>query len=363
MDASQKAAWRSMTMVVFASVAVAMTSLPMQAQTVSAHTWETPQSAPHVGDFFQCIYDQHWPCTPSSDGAPSVDQILAKYEQALGGDAALSKIKTRVITQRRFQDIGSPEDQYLLRYTKKPASENGRLLSIMSDSALDGTFLRWVNGCDAKGGYSWSGRKDPSGIPHDAKNSTDGICEQELYLYGYFPLDLKRLKIAFQRLEYKGIHKIFQPVANPMGEVAGGKGPDIIPAGEARDTYLLLGVPATAGDDYQWLYFDIKTGLLLRFASAGNNPNWPNSPLVENPELTTLLPAGASARIVDLLNYRRVGDGTIAPFQFVNQGPESRVRGVIMTMVDNATVDDSVFLRPKNTLRSDKGFGSDQGAK
>ncbi len=337
-------------------VTAVLSPVTFQAQTVSEHTWESPKAAPGTGKLFQCIYEQKWPCTPAADNAPTADQILAKYEQALGGAAALAKVNTRVITQRRFQDVGTPEDHYLLRYTKKPASEDGRILSIMSHTALDGTFLRWSNGCDAKGGYSWSGRKDSSGTPHDGKNSTDGLCEQELYFYGYFPLDLTHLKNAFQRLEYKGIHKIFQPTASAVGEMAGGIGPDIVPAGEARDTYLLLGVPAKADDDYEWLFFDTKTGLLLRFASAGNNPNWPNSPLTGSSDPVTVAPAGNSARIVDLLQYRKVGDGTIAPFQFINQGPETRVRGVTINLIENAPIDDSVLLRPKNSLRSDKGF-------
>jgi hypothetical protein len=340
---------------------IAFASATVQAQTVSERTWETPKSSPGSGPLFQCIYEQKWPCNSSSDHVPSVDQILAKYEEALGGADALARINTRVITQRRFQDVGTPEDHYLLRYTKKPSSENGRIISIMSHTALDGTFLRWSNGCDAKGGYSWSGRKDSSGIPHDGKNSTDGLCEQELYFYGYFPLDLSHLKRVFQRLEYKGVHKIFQPTASAVGEMAGGQGPDIIPAGEARDTYLLLGVPAKAGDDYEWLYFDTKTGLLLRFASAGNNPNWPNSPLGGGTEPVTVAAAGNSARIVDLIQYRKIGDGTVAPFQFVNQGPETRVRGVTINVVENAPIADGVLLRPKNSLRSDKGFGTDKG--
>jgi hypothetical protein len=329
----------------------------LHAQGGRGTNWGGPSTGPDAAAFFQCIHDQKWPCNPEPGHAPSVDQILARYEAALGGADALAKVKSRILTQRRFQDVGTPEDQYLLRSTALPSPPDGRLLSIMSDTALDGTFLRWVNGCDAKGGFSWSGRKDPSGVPHEAKNSTDGICEQELFFYGYFPFNMKRMKSAYTRLEYKGIHKIFQPVAGAEGEVAGGQGPDTIPAGTARDTYLLLGVPAKAGDDYVWLYFDTKTGLLLRFAGAGNNPNWPNSPLPGSGD-NTVLGAGATLRIVDLLQYRKVGDGTVAPFQFVNQGPETRVRGVIMNMVENAPLDDNVFLRPKNSLRADKGFNA-----
>ena len=328
-----------------------------QAQAAKETGWTTRTSTPDTTRVFQCIYDQKWPCEAATDRAPSVDQILARYEAALGGAKALAKVHTRVVTQRRFQDIGTPEDHYLLRYTRQPPTEDGRLLSIQSHTALDGTFLRWSNGCDAKGGYSWSGRKDPSGIPHEGKNSTDGLCEQELYFYGYFPLNLKHLTKAYRRLEYKGIHKIFQPVASAIGDIAGGEGPDIIPAGQARDTYLLLAVPAKAGDDYQWLYFDTETGLLLRFASAGDNPNWPNSPLAGSQDAMKLASAGNTARIVDLIQYRKVGDGTVEPFQFVNQGPETRVRGVTVNVLENGPVNETVFLRPKNSLRSDKGFG------
>ena len=139
-------------------------------QVVSDQTLQTPKLAPGSGEFFQCLYAQKWPCAAPATQAPNIDQVLAKYQQALGGASALAKVNTRIITQRRFQDVGTPEDEYLVRYTKKPAQENGRILSIMSDSALDGTFLRWVNGCDATGGFSWSGRKDPSGIPHEWKN-------------------------------------------------------------------------------------------------------------------------------------------------------------------------------------------------
>ena len=330
-----------------------------QAPPISAHSWETPKNSPGSASFFECVYERKWPCSSASEH-PSVDEILSHYEQALGGAAALAKVNTRVILQRRFQDVGTPEDEYLMRSTKKPADQSSRLMSIMSDTSLDGSFLRWVNGCDAQGGFSWSGRKDPSGKPHEAKNSTDGICEQELYFYGYFPVNLERLKAAYQRFEYKGVHKIFQPVASAVGEVAGGQGADIIPAGEARDVYLLLGVPSKPKDDYTWLYFDTKTGLLLRFASGGDNPNWPNSPLNDSGNPTTLAAAGNSPRIVDLLQYRKVGDGTIAPFQFVNQGPETRVRGLIMQMMENAPIDDSVFRRPENSLRADKGLGGEQ---
>lgn len=338
---------------------VALAPTMLHAQTLSLQTWDTPNSTPGAAQVFECIYKLAWPCKFSAGSAPSVDQILERYQEALGGARALAKVRTRIVTQRRFQDIGKPEDHYLMRYSERPASEEGRLLSIQSHTSLDGKFLRWSNGCDAKGGWHWSGRKDPSGIVRVGKTSTDGLCEQLLYFYGYLPLDLTHLKRAYKRLEYRGIHKIFQPVAGPEGEMAGGVGPDIIPAGQARDTYLLLGVPAQNGDDYEWLYFDTKTGLLLRFAGTGNPPlsNAGANPDDIRTEQDKLSLAGNTERIVDYIQYRKVGDGTIAPFQFVNQGPTTRVRGVTINMVENAPISDRMLKRPINSLRANKGFG------
>lgn len=281
--------------------------------------------------------------TSNSGSLPSADQILAKYEQALGGAAAAAKITTRITQTRRFQDYGTPEDHDLLRWTKRPADANARMLSIMRHDSLDGTFLRWSNGCDGKTGWNWSGRNDPSGTPRDAHTITGGLCEHDLTFYGYFPLDLARMKRNYERFEVKGMKTIFQPAALPVGAIAGGKGADIVPAGSARETYLVLGVPHK-GDGWHWLYFDTQTGLLLRFTDAG--------------EGATPAAAGNTQRIVDVLQYRQVGNGTIAPFQFVNQGPETRVRGVHIRMEDNVPMDDAIFLKPKNSLREDKGFSS-----
>lgn len=277
----------------------------------------------------------------SAAGTPTTDQILAKYEEALGGRDALAKINTRIVRSRRFQDIGPPEDHDLLRYSKKPPSDSVRVMSIMSHTALDGTFLRWTNGCDAKTGWNWSGRTDPSGKVRDDPATTGGLCEQNLYFYGYFPLDLARMKRNYQRFELKSTQKIFQPPAGPTGEAAGGQGADIVPSGGARETYLMLGVPRP-GDSWDWLYFDVQTGFLLRYADAGTGP--------------APVPAGNTERIVDYLQYRNVGNGTKSTFQFVTQTPTTRVRGVHMSVEDNTPIDNKVFIKPQNSLRADKGL-------
>lgn len=271
----------------------------------------------------------------ASAALPTGDQIVAKYEQALGGTAALAKVTTRTTRTRRIVDIGTPSDHYLLRHSKR--GSGGVFLSIMNHGSLDGQFLYWLNGCDGKNGWQ-RGEKDQI---RDLNTTTGGICEHEQAFYGYFVLDAARMRKNFQRLEVKGIHKIVPTAPSPLGELAGGKGADLVPAG-ARDVYLVLGVPA-GKDSLVWLYFDTQTGFLLRRADAGEGP--------------TPVPAGDSPRITDFIQYREVGDGTRMPFQFVTIGPNAaRVRGIHISVTDNAPIDDKAFIKPRVPSRQDKGL-------
>lgn len=268
-----------------------------------------------------------------SRAVPTADQILAKYEEALGGAAALSKVMTRTTRTRRIVDIGTPNDHYLLRHSKRGLG--GVPLSIMNHGSLDGQFLFWLNGCDGKNGWQ-RGEKDAI---RDFKTTTDGICEHEQAFYGYFVLDLPRMKRNFARFEVKGVHKIVPADAGHFGELAGGQGSDLFGPG-ARETYLVLGVPS--GDDQKvWLYFDTQTGVLLRRTDAGTG--------------AAPTPAGDPPRITDFIQYRNVGDGTRMPFQFVTVG-ENRVRGIHISVVDNEPIDDKVFIKPKVANRPDKGL-------
>jgi hypothetical protein len=49
------------------------------------------------------------------------------------------------------------------------------------------------------------------------------------------------------------------------------------------------------------------------------------------------------------------------PFQFVDQGPETRVRGVTVNVLENVPLDDSVFAKPKNAFRGDRGLENKEG--
>jgi hypothetical protein len=69
---------------------------------------------------------------------PTGDQIIARYEQALGGAAALSKVTTRTTRTRRIVDVGTPSDHLLVRHSKR--GPGGAPLSIMNHGALDGQY-------------------------------------------------------------------------------------------------------------------------------------------------------------------------------------------------------------------------------
>jgi hypothetical protein len=285
------------------------------------------------------------PAAQSGAQLPTGDQILAKYEEALGGPAAMAKVTTRTVKSRRIVDIGTPSDHILTRYSKRGN------YSIMYHSGLDGTFLNYTNGCDGKGGWQGGGgegrgeggRGEPGAV-RDLPTTTGGICEEELAFYGYFVLDRTRMRLHYEKLDVKAVEKIIPTAPGPFGALAGGVGPDLDLSGP-REAYLVLGVPNHKPDPWVWMYFDKQSGVLLRRAEAGTGEK-PNPP-------------GDNPRITDFIQYRAVGDGTKAAFQFVTIGAgAARVRGIHISIVDNAPIDDKVFLKPKNVLRFDKGLGS-----
>lgn len=268
---------------------------------------------------------------------PSAEQILDKYERFLGGSAALSKVQTRVTITRRVEKSATPADTVLVRRSKKP------MFSIMHHEALDGTFYRYMNGCDGTTGWVGYPQAKDEGLAKVGEASTDGNCEQEQFYYGYLSLDVARLKQNIQRLEVKGTVQIVTAEPSALGALAGGRGKDLVPAA-LRQAYLVLSVPRTSADQHVWLYFDTETGALLRRADAGRGP--------------TLVQPGLNQRYTDFIQYRNVGDGTRAPFQFVSTAPNSEVRGVTVSIEDNGPIADDTFVRPKDVRRQDKGLAN-----
>lgn len=270
---------------------------------------------------------------PVTKGLPSADEVLAKYEKFMGGKDALAKVKTRTVWTRRIATTGAPDETVLLHYSKVPN------FSIMNHTNLDASFNHWQNGCDAAGGWQRAG--GPEKIKDSGPNASAGpMCHQELYYYGYLALDLASMKQAYKRIEVKSELSYLQPEVGVYGAFAGGKGKDLVPGG-VRDVYLVLAIAAREGDEGSWFIFDKETGALLRRQSdEGETPG----------------PPAANAKFTSFLQYREVGDGTVAPYQWVSQNKNAIIRGVATEIIDNAPLDDKIFIRPKNALREDKGL-------
>jgi hypothetical protein len=266
---------------------------------------------------------------------PTGDEVIARYEKFLGGAEALARVKTRIVLSRRV-DAGAATDENLVHYSKAP------MFSIMHYTTLDGSFSFYQNGCDGKAGWSRDGKAD---APVVGPESTTGNCEQELYYYSYFALNVPRMKANVKQFDVKGTFKIVPADPSSLGELAGGKGRDLIPPGP-RQVYLVLSTPARSTDPYVWLYFDTQTGALLRRAEAGKGPV-PVAP-------------GTNPRFTDFIQYREVGDGTRATFQFVSTAAGGhQQRGVHTSIVDNdpnTPMPDGLFTLPKNVNREDKGL-------
>jgi hypothetical protein len=266
---------------------------------------------------------------------PTGDEVIAKYEKFLGGADALAKVKTRIVLSRRV-DEGAATDEMLVHYSKAP------MLSIMHYTNIDNSFGHYQNGCDGHAGWSKGGKSD---APVVGPETTAGNCEEELYYYGYFALNVPRMKANVKQFEVKGTLKIVPADPSSLGELAGGKGRDLIPPGP-RQVYLVLSTPAHSTDPYVWLYFDTQTGALLRRAEAGKGP--------------TPVPPGLNPRFTDFIQYRDVGDGTRATFQFVSTAAGGhQQRGVHTSILDNdpkTPMPDELFILPKNVNREDKGL-------
>jgi hypothetical protein len=266
---------------------------------------------------------------------PSADALLARYEAFLGGARALQAVSTRTTITRRIEFSDHPSDAVLTRQSRRP------MLSIMRHEALDGSFIRYMNGCDEQGNWVGYGRPGDPPAPKPGKASTDGVCEEEQYYYEYLPLDLARLKANIKSFEVRAEVDIVPMEPGSFGRLAGGQGPDLVPGGPRR-AYLVLGLPVRTTDTAVWLYFDRQTGALLRRASAGP---------ADHPALP-----GQNDRYTDFLQYRAVGDGTRAPFQFVTVAPNSEVRGISTAVVDNAAFAPDTFVRPRDVSRKDRGL-------
>jgi hypothetical protein len=235
------------------------------------------------------------PKEPVKPALPTVDQILAKYVQALGGEAALRRITSRTITGTQYIPTGPggtvPTPASVERYLKAPnlAVTIYRAPTYAISQGYDGTS-------------AWS--QDQAGRVTEPVTLDMGRAARAADFYE--PLNLKR---EYPEMTVRGIEQV-----------------------NGHDAYLVVGVPKE--DLPESLYFDMNTGLLLRKQTV----------------LPT--PIGNSPFQADFDDYRDTGSGVKFPFVIhmspsnarTELAPEATLR--VTRVEDNKAIEDSKFTKP-----------------
>jgi photosynthetic reaction center cytochrome c subunit len=230
---------------------------------------------------------------------PAVDQVLAKYVQALGGEQALRKVTSRLITGTWELPTGpggnTPVPAQLERYEKAPnlTMSINRTAKFTTEQGFDGTS-GWL--------------EDAMGAVTDAPAIDQGHLKRSADLYE--SLDLKQ---QFARLAVTGLEKV-----------------------NGHDANVVLGTPE--GDKPERFFFDTQTGLLLR------------------EEILVSTPIGDNPIAVEYDDYRDTGSGVKfpfvirsipgAPYTLYSLFSHSTIR--VQKVQDNVTVDVAKFAKPQS---------------
>jgi photosynthetic reaction center cytochrome c subunit len=235
------------------------------------------------------------PTVAPKPALPPVDQILAKYVEALGGEQALRKVTGRVVTGTQYIPTGPggvvPTPAAVERYLKAPN------LAVTIYKAPTYAISQGFDGTTA-----WS--QDQAGRVTEPVKLDVGRAARAADFYE--PLNLKR---QYAQITVRGIEKV-----------------------NGRDAYLVVGVPQ--GDKPESLYFDTQTGLLLRKQTV----------------LPT--PIGDSPFQTDFEDYRDTGSGVKFPFVIhmnpanarTELAPNATLR--ITKVEDNVAIDNARFAKP-----------------
>jgi hypothetical protein len=214
----------------------------------------------------------------------SVDEILAKYETALGGRANLTKVTSRQIKAQRVEPDGkTSEDEEVL--------QKGSKMSVRtvypSKQYGDYTVEEIYDGANV--------RKFGNGARIELKPDEIEQIRREAQLFANADL-----KAVYSEIVFDSIQKI-----------------------DGKEAFLLFA--KTAGNSFEKLYFDVRTGLLVRRAA---------------PTPTVL---GEFVFQVDYTEYRDFG-GVKLPAVVKFAVPNIRWTRRVLEVKNNAAVDDAKFI-------------------
>jgi len=235
------------------------------------------------------------PKAPARPVLPSVDQILSKYIQALGGEQAIRKVTSRVMTGTQFIPTGPGGTVPMPAMVERSQKAPGVTVTIFRTPTY--SIAQGFDGTTA-----WS--QDAAGRVVDAATLDTRRAKRTADFHE--PLTLKQ---QYAQMTVKGIERV-----------------------NGQDAYVVVGVPQ--GDASESLYFDTQSGLLLR-------------------KVTVLpTPVGNSPYQVDFDDYRDTGSGVKVPFLIqmnpatprTELAPNATLR--ITRVEDNKPIADDTFAKP-----------------
>lgn len=216
---------------------------------------------------------------------PKPDAILAKYIQALGGEDALAKVKTRVV---------DASTEFFGRKVSLQITEKAPDMRISETTMGNGGKM--TTAFDGKSGWA-SGGFGPEGRLRQLSGSDLAAAQLDAALA--FPTQLKTL--------FRG----FRPM--PPEKIDG------------KEAYGLMGFRPGVGPTF--LYFDETSGLLVRVVSF---------------EQTGL---GRLPQQTDYSDYREV-DGVKVPYSWTVAQPRRRTTTTVTSVKQNVPVEDAKFAMP-----------------
>ena len=228
--------------------------------------------------------DTKAPAAAKADAMPSVDQILDKYVQALGGKAAIEKVTSTVVTgtfELPAMSMSGPMEIYA-----KAPNKNAVIINLAGFGVVQSGF---------NGAIGWS--QDPqSGLREMAgAELADAKRDAEFYR------DIK-LKQLYPKMTLTGKEKV--------GE---------------RDAYVIEATPADGKPEK--MYFDTQTGLLLRLDNDRESPQ-------------------GSAHVETYFeDYKETG-GVKMPFTIKIVRPEISFTLKTTEVKQNVPIDDAKFNKP-----------------
>jgi outer membrane lipoprotein-sorting protein len=213
--------------------------------------------------------------------APTAEQLIDKYLQAVGGAAAIDKITSRVMKGTiTFGDRNIPIDIY----SKDPDKR------ISFTHTPDGDSVTAFDGREGWLGNPGRPVREMHGSELDA-----AAMDADLHFATH-------LKGVFRTTEMRGTEKV-----------------------NDHDAYLVVG--EREGKTPLRLYFDEKSGLLVRLVRYGDTP------------------LGLMPTQIDYADYKEAG-GVKVPYRWTLARPSGRFTIQVSDLKQNAPVDDAKFAKP-----------------